>query len=94
MCTAPDVNDLDLKDIDIVAVDLETYDPNIKTLGSGWARNDGRVIGVAIAVDGWKGYFPISHEGGGNFDEKFFKKSWNYGESGNCIKEFTIHKKS
>ena len=30
MCTAPDVNDLDLKDIDTVAVDLETYDPYLK----------------------------------------------------------------
>ena len=65
----------DFSDAKEIAIDLETYDPNIKTLGSGWARNDGRVIGVAIAVDGWKGYFPIAHEGGGNFDEKFFKRS-------------------
>ena len=26
-----------------VAVDLETYDPNIKTLGPGWARKDGHI---------------------------------------------------
>ena len=67
---------LDFSDAKEIAIDLETYDPNIKTLGAGWARKDGRVIGVAIAVDGWKGYFPIAHEGGGNFDEKFFKKSF------------------
>ena len=26
--------------------------------------------GFALAVDGWKGYFPTRHGGGGNLDEK------------------------
>ena len=35
-----------------IAVDVETRDPNIKVLGPGWARNDGEVVGYAIAVEG------------------------------------------
>ena len=65
----------DLSDAKEIAIDLETHDPGIKTKGPGWARNEGKVIGVAVAVEGWKGYFPVAHEGGGNFDENFFKKS-------------------
>ena len=67
-----------IPDLDVakeIAIDLETHDPNIKTTGPGWATKQGKVIGVAIAVEGWQGYFPIAHEGGGNFDEKFFKIS-------------------
>jgi len=57
-----------------VAVDLETYDPNIKTLGPGWARNDGHIIGVAVAAGEYKGYFPIRHENAHNLDPKFTLK--------------------
>ena len=53
-----------------MAIDLETRDPNLTTMGSGWRRNDGYVIGVAVAVDGEAWYFPIRHENGGNFDDK------------------------
>ena len=38
MCTAPRVEDLDLTGVDIVAVDLETWDPELKTKGSGAVR--------------------------------------------------------
>ena len=34
----------------------------------------GNIAGVAIAIEGWKGYFPIRHEGGGNFDEGILKR--------------------
>jgi DNA polymerase I-like protein with 3'-5' exonuclease and polymerase domains len=37
-------------------------------MGSGSVRRDGEVVGIAIAVEGWSGYFPIAHEGGGNMD--------------------------
>ena len=57
-----------------IAIDLETYDPDIKTKGPGWAIDNGYIAGVAIAVEGWKGYFPIRHEGGGNFDENILKR--------------------
>ena len=65
----------DLTEAKEIAIDLETYDPRIKELGPGWVRGDGHILGIAIAVEGWKGYFPLRHEvGGGNFDEKIFKR--------------------
>jgi DNA polymerase I-like protein with 3'-5' exonuclease and polymerase domains len=39
-------------------------------MGPGWPRNDGYVVGYAIAVEGWAGYFPIAHAGGGNLDKR------------------------
>ena len=64
----------DLSEANEIAIDLETSDPGMKTIGPGWATGNGFVAGVAIAVDGWKGYFPLRHEGGGNFDENIFKR--------------------
>ena len=66
----PPVELPDITDRSEIAIDLETCDPNIKTLGPGWPRNDGFVVGYAIAVDGWSAYLPIRHEGGGNLDER------------------------
>jgi len=59
MCKTPE--DLDLDGIDTVAVDLETYDPNLKTKGLGAIRGDGYVCGVAIATGKDTVYFPLSH---------------------------------
>ena len=78
----------DLSDAKEIAIDLETYDPGLKDKGPGWARKEGKVVGVAVAVDGWKGYFPIAHEGGGNFEEKFFKKSFKKILDSPCDKIF------
>ena len=64
----------DLTGYSEVAVDLETKDPNIKTLGPGWARKDGHIIGIAVAAGEYKGYFPIRHENGHNLDPKFALK--------------------
>ena len=52
-----------------IAIDLETCDPNLETYGPGWPRHDGFIVGYALAVDGWSGYFPIAHAGGGNLDK-------------------------
>jgi DNA polymerase I-like protein with 3'-5' exonuclease and polymerase domains len=57
-----------------VAVDLETKDPNLTTLGPGWARNDGHIIGIAVAAGEYKGYFPIRHENGHNLDPRITMK--------------------
>jgi len=59
MCNSPE--DLNLKNIDTVAVDIETYDPNLKTKGSGAIRNDGFVCGIAVATDNETAYFPLRH---------------------------------
>tara|TARA_R100000329_G_scaffold327_4_gene754 strand:+ start:4655 stop:6517 length:1863 start_codon:yes stop_codon:yes gene_type:complete len=60
----------DLSQAKQIAIDLETRDPNLTTLGSGSVRGDGEIVGIAVAVEGWQGYFPIAHEGGGNIDKK------------------------
>jgi DNA polymerase I-like protein with 3'-5' exonuclease and polymerase domains len=39
-------------------------------MGPGWPRNDGYIVGYAVAVDGWAGYFPVAHGGGGNLDKR------------------------
>ena len=51
-----------------IAIDLETCDPNMESMGPGWPRRDGYIVGYAVAVDGWAGYFPVAHGGGGNLD--------------------------
>ena len=53
-----------------LAVDLETYDPNLTNRGPGWATGDGYIVGIAIASDKWSGYLPIRHENGGNLEEE------------------------
>ena len=70
----PPENIPNLEEATEIAIDLETHDPGLKTTGPGWAVKKGRVIGVALAVEGWKGYFPLAHPGGGNFDEKVFTR--------------------
>ncbi len=57
-----------------IAIDVETRDPDIKTSGPGWATGNGEVVGYAVAVDGWSGYIPTRHLGGGNLDEKIVNR--------------------
>ena len=65
----------DLSEAKEIAIDLETCDPNMEKFGPGWPRNDGFIVGYAVAVDGWCGYYPIAHGGGGNLDKKVVE-SW------------------
>ena len=58
----------DLSKYDEIAIDLETKDPELTKMGSGSVTNKGDVVGVAVAVKDWSGYYPIAHEGGGNMD--------------------------
>ncbi len=51
-----------------IAIDLETKDPDLIKMGSGSVTGKGHVTGIAVAVEGWSGYYPIAHEGGGNMD--------------------------
>ena len=53
-----------LKEHKYIAIDLETKDPNLKSKGSGSLINEGEIIGIAVAVEGWSGYFPIAHREG------------------------------
>ena len=60
----------DLRDVDEIAIDLETKDPDLLKKGSGSVIGNGEVIGIAVATSFYKGYFPIAHEGGGNMDRQ------------------------
>ena len=57
-----------------IAIDLETKDPELKLMGSGSVTGRGKIVGVAVAVEGWSGYYPIAHEGGGNMDIRMVLK--------------------
>jgi DNA polymerase I-like protein with 3'-5' exonuclease and polymerase domains len=61
---------VDLTDAKEISIDLETRDPNLKTMGAGWPRKDGDVVGIAVATEGFEAYYPIAHQGGGNLDKK------------------------
>jgi len=57
-----------------IAIDLETCDPHMESFGPGWPRNDGFIAGYAVAVDGWSGYYPVAHSGGGNLDKRLVER--------------------
>ncbi len=57
-----------------IAIDLETCDPNLMTMGPGWARKDGFIVGIAVAAGDNAWYFPIRHENGHNMDPKMTLK--------------------
>ncbi len=63
------------------SVDLETRDPSLRTKGSGWARKEGEIIGVAVGWESGEIYLPFSHLGGGNLDKeivyRWLKKQLN-----------------
>ena len=59
MCKTPE--DLDLQGVDTVAIDIETYDPNLKTKGLGAITGDGYITGVAVATGKDSVYFSLSH---------------------------------
>jgi DNA polymerase I-like protein with 3'-5' exonuclease and polymerase domains len=59
----------DLSGAKLIAIDCETYDPNLLTNGPGGVRKDGRLIGISVAANtGFRGYFPIGHAGEGNLN--------------------------
>ena len=64
----------DLSKYDEIAIDLETKDPDLTKMGSGAIIGKGEVVGIAVAVEGWCGYYPIAHGGGGNMDKTMVLK--------------------
>ena len=59
MCNKPE--DLNLDGVNLIAIDLETYDPNLKTKGTGAIRQDGFITGVAVKTVHETVYFPLQH---------------------------------
>jgi DNA polymerase I-like protein with 3'-5' exonuclease and polymerase domains len=78
----------DLSKYDEIAIDLETKDPDLIKMGSGSVVGKGDVTGIAVAVQGWSGYYPIAHEGGGNLDRKKVLKWFQGVLKTNAIKIF------
>ena len=60
----------DLRDYDEIAIDLETRDPDLKSIGSGAVVGRGEVVGIAVAVANGSWYFPIAHAEGPNSNRK------------------------
>jgi DNA polymerase I-like protein with 3'-5' exonuclease and polymerase domains len=59
----------DLKDHKYIAIDLETRDPGLKSKGSGALIGEGEIVGIAVAVEGWSGYYSFGHLEQNHFDE-------------------------
>ena len=58
----------------ILAIDTETFDPNLITHGPGYRFNNGNICGISIATINRDFYFPINHVGIGNCQFDVF--SW------------------
>ena len=82
----------DLSNYDEIAIDLETKDPDLKTMGSGSVVGRSKIVGIAVAVQDWKGYYPIAHEGGGNMDIsnglKWFQRCTKYTSNKNISQRY------
>ena len=63
-----------LKEAELISVDLETRDPNLMKMGPGWARGDGNIVGISMAHGEKSWYFPFGHGGGYNLSESVVKK--------------------
>lgn len=53
-----------------IAIDLETCDPELKSLAPGYITGIGFVAGFAIAAEEGSYYIPVNHAEGDNFDEQ------------------------
>ena len=78
----PPSNFPDLTIYDRIAIDLETRDPNIKTLGPGWCRDDGYIIGrrsmsvTSVKGLGFTATLCEAGEHGHNQESTTFKTAW------------------
>lgn len=46
---------------DMLSVDIETRDPNLKEMGTGCYRKDGHICGVAVGSENGSFYLPLTH---------------------------------
>ena len=73
----------DLSGEKLICIDVETKDPNLISKGPGWSRDDGYLIGIAVATEDWQAYLPIAHDSFGNMSKtnvvKWLKAQLNHG---------------
>jgi DNA polymerase I-like protein with 3'-5' exonuclease and polymerase domains len=63
----------DLTDSEIISLDIESDDPKLHSRGPGFIRKEAQIIGVGVmarsrAGQTFKGYYPVRHRAGTNFD--------------------------
>lgn len=59
-----------------IAIDIETCDPKLRTLGPG-VRRGAYIVGISFAIeDGPKHYLPLRHAGGGNMEDAAQTMGW------------------
>jgi DNA polymerase I-like protein with 3'-5' exonuclease and polymerase domains len=64
-----------LKEASLISLDLETRDEGLaKNLAPGGVTKDGYIIGIAVAVKGWSGYFSLRHPDSFNWSIPLVKK--------------------
>lgn len=63
-----------LSDEKVLGIDIESHDPELKTMGPGFIRKKADVVGVSLATLDKSWYFPIGHFGGGNLDKDIVSK--------------------
>jgi len=60
---------VDIEGAEVISVDIETKDPQLKNKGPG-VRRDGKIVGIAVALpEGYKWYYPFGHATGRQFDK-------------------------
>jgi len=60
-----------------IAIDTETYDPDLKTHGPGGVRNNGHILGISYALpDGRSDYIPIRHPASDNVSVSLVRAWW------------------
>ena len=53
----------DLSGANCIALDVETWDPELTQHGPGWARGIGHIVGISVGTDdGFRAYYPMRHE--------------------------------
>jgi DNA polymerase-1 len=65
-----------LAHIDKIALDTETRDPHLRTLGPGFIKGNGYMVGFSIAVEDKDWYFPLWHKDGGNLPNPIETVRW------------------
>jgi len=59
----------DLSGAKAISFDVESYDPGLIEKGPGYQRGEAHIVGLAVGTDdGYRQYFPMRHELGGNLD--------------------------
>ena len=69
-----------------LAIDVETFDPELPDKGPGWARGSGHLVGIAVGTpDGLRRYYPLRHSVGAEQNVDVHKTlQWARGEFANA----------